>query len=76
MRSRKSSPRILKPIRKIEEQIADIEKKNTSSDNFSQKNSPEASSPFKSFSGKDFDGNSVDESLFSGNAVTVVNFLV
>ena len=26
------------------------------------------------FSGEDFDGNKVDDSLFSGNAVTVVNF--
>lgn len=64
----------IEAIRKIEAQIADIEKENTSSDNSSQKNSPEDSSPFKNFSGKDFDGNPVDESLFSGNAVTVVNF--
>ena len=26
------------------------------------------------FSGQDYDGNTVDESLFSNNAVTVVNF--
>ena len=31
-------------------------------------------SPFKNFSGQDYDGNSVDESLFSKNAVTVINF--
>lgn len=30
--------------------------------------------PFPAFSGKDFDGNDVDSSLFSQNAVTVVNF--
>ena len=64
----------IKEIRKIEKQIAEIEKKNTSSDNSSQKDSSKDSSPFRNFSGKDFDGNPVDESLFSGNAVTVVNF--
>lgn len=64
----------IKEIRKIEKQIAAIEKKNTSSDNSSQKDSSKDSSPFRNFSGKDFDGNPVDESLFSGNAVTVVNF--
>ena len=64
----------IKKIRKIEKQIAEIEKKNTSSDDSSQKDSSKDSSPFRNFSGKDFDGNPVDESLFSGNAVTVVNF--
>lgn len=64
----------IKEIRKIEIQIAEIENKNTSSDNSSQKDSSKDSSPFRDFSGKDFDGNPVDESLFSGNAVTVVNF--
>ena len=64
----------IKKIRKIEKQIAEIEKKNTSSDNSSQKDSSKDSSPFRNYSGKDFDGNPVDESLFSGNAVTVVNF--
>lgn len=64
----------IKKIRKIEKQIAEIEKKNTSSDNSSQKDGSKDSSPFRNFSGKDFDGNPVDESLFSGNAVTVVNF--
>ena len=64
----------IKVIRKIEKQIAEIENKNTSSDNSSQKDSSKVSSPFRDFSGKDFDGNPVDESLFSGNAVTVVNF--
>ena len=64
----------IETIRKIEEQIAEIEKKNTASDNTSQENNSTDVSPFKNFSGKDFDGNSVDESLFSKNAVTVVNF--
>ena len=64
----------IETIRKIEEQITEIEKKNTASDNTSQENNSTDVSPFKNFSGKDFDGNSVDESLFSKNAVTVVNF--
>ena len=53
---------------------ADIEKKNTGSDKTDQKNSSKDASPFKNFSGQDYDGNSVDESLFSKNAVTVINF--
>ena len=35
---------------------------------------PAPENPFPAFSGKDFDGNDVDSSLFSQNAVTVVNF--
>ena len=62
----------IETIRKIEEQIAELEKKNAASD--SQKNTSDDVSPFKNFSGKDYDGNSVDESLFSKNAVTVINF--
>ena len=62
----------IETIRKIEEQIAELEKKNAASD--SQENTSDDVSPFKNFSGKDYDGNSVDESLFSKNAVTVVNF--
>ena len=31
-------------------------------------------SPFKNFSATDFDGNTVDDTLFSNNAVTVMNF--
>ena len=64
----------LKTLTNHIKEIAEIEKKNTSSDNSSQKDSSKDSSPFRNFSGKDFDGNPVDESLFSGNAVTVVNF--
>ena len=64
----------IETIRKIEDQIAEIESKNTASDTADQKNNSEDASPFKNFSGQDFDGNSVDESLFSDNAVTVVNF--
>ena len=62
----------IETIRKIEEQIAELEKKNAASD--SQENTSDDVSPFKNFSGKDYDGNSVDESLFSKNAVTAVNF--
>lgn len=64
----------IETIRQIEEQITEIENKNTGSESTDQNDSSEEITPFKSFSGKDFDGNSVDESLFSNNAVTVVNF--
>ena len=64
----------IETIRKIEEQIAEIEKENTSSGGTDQNSNSEAASPFKNFSGQDFDGNSVDESLFSENSVTVINF--
>ena len=64
----------IETIRKIEEKIASIEKKNAASDSNSDKNNSNDVSPFKDFSAKDFDGNSVDESLFSKNAVTVINF--
>ncbi len=64
----------IESIRKIEEQIAEIEKKNNSSDSSNQNNNSDTSSVFSNFSGKDFDGNKVDDSLFSSNAVTVVNF--
>ena len=63
----------IETIRKIEEQIAELEKKNAASDT-ARKTTSDDASPFKNFSGKDYDGNSVDESLFSKNAVTVVNF--
>ncbi len=39
-----------------------------------QKNNSKDASPFRNFSGQDYDGNTVDESLFSKNAVTVINF--
>ena len=64
----------IETIRKIEEQIAELEKKNSETDTSETKTASDDSSPFNNFSGKDFDGNSVDESLFSKNAVTVVNF--
>ena len=64
----------IKTIRKIEEQIAELEQGTTAADPTAPENNSEAASPFRNFSGQDYDGNSVDESLFSGNAVTVVNF--
>lgn len=36
--------------------------------------SSDADTPFKNFSATDYDGNKVDDSLFSNNAVTVLNF--
>ena len=64
----------IETIRQIEKQIDEIENKNAGSESTDQNDSSEEITPFKSFSGKNFDGNSVDESLFSNNAGTVVNF--
>lgn len=64
----------METIRNLEEQIAEMENENEASDTTGQENNAENVSPFRNFSGMDFDGNSVDESLFSENAVTVLNF--
>lgn len=64
----------METIRNLEEQIAEMENENAASDTTGQENNTENVSPFRNFSGMDFDGNSVDESLFSENAVTVLNF--
>ena len=64
----------MESIRKIEEQIAELEQGTAAADHTAPGNNSEDASPFRNFSGQDFDGNSVDESLFSNNAVTVVNF--
>lgn len=65
----------IETIRDIEKQIAEIENKNAASaTSDTQDSSNSDASPFKNFSGKDFDGNAVDGSLFSNNAVTVINF--
>ena len=65
----------IETIRGIEKQIAEIGNKNaTSASSDTQDSSNSDASPFKNFSGKDFDGNAVDGSLFSNNAVTVINF--
>ena len=64
----------METIRNLEDQIAELENENAASDTTDQENNAENVSPFKNFSGMDFEGNSVDESLFSENAVTVLNF--
>ena len=65
----------IETIRDIEKQIAEVENKNAASaSSDTQDSSNSDASPFKNFSGKDFDGNAVDGSLFSNNAVTVINF--
>ena len=64
----------IETIRGIEEQIAAIASKDNASDASDQSSESGEASPFKNFSGTDYDGNAVDESLFSNNAVTVVNF--
>ena len=65
----------IETIRGIEKQIAELENKNAASaTSDTQDSSNSDASPFKNFSGKDFDGNAVDGSLFSNNAVTVINF--
>ena len=65
----------IETIRGIEKQIAEIGNKNAASaSSDTQDSSNSDASPFKNFSGKDFDGNAVDGSLFSNNAVTVINF--
>ena len=64
----------IETIRKIEEQIAELENDTTTSEDADAENNSEDASPVRDFSGQDYDGNTVDESLFSNNAVTVVNF--
>ena len=57
-------------IRTIEEKIAEI----SASDASSQPADEVQGDAFPQFTGKDLDGNDVDNSLFSANAFTVVNF--
>ena len=64
----------IEQIRGIEEEIAKLEKEVSASDKSASDKSDSSSSVFSGFAGKDLDGNDVDESLFSKNAVTVVNF--
>lgn len=64
----------IEQIRDIEEEIAKLEKEISASDKSASDKSDSSSSVFSGFAGKDLDGNDVDESLFSKNAVTVVNF--
>lgn len=61
----------LEKIREIEKKISELESKQSTSAS-SEESSSESS--FANLSGVDFDGNKVDKSLFSKNAVTVLNF--
>ena len=61
-------------VTQYQEQIAELENDTTTSEDTDAENNSEDASPFRDFSGQDYDGNTVDESLFSNNAVTVVNF--
>ena len=66
----------IKTIRVIEEEIAKLEKEiaTSASSSSSFSSSADSAGVFHGFKGKDLDGNDVDESLFSKNKVTVVNF--
>lgn len=59
-------------IRGMEEQITEVENKLDASG--ASESEDDDIIAFNNISGKDFDGNDVDESLFSKNAVTVMNF--
>ena len=63
-------------IRGLEKDIAEIQDKLSATDSSAASDSgaDTDSSAFKNISGTDFDGNKIDESLFSNNAVTVLNF--
>lgn len=66
----------IETIRGIEEEIAKLEKEIAASDSSDSASSKleESTSVFHRFKGKDLDGNDVDDSLFTNNKVTVVNF--
>lgn len=66
----------IETIRGIEEEIAKLEKEITASESAdtASVNPDESTGVFRGFKGKDLDGNDVDESLFTNNKVTVVNF--
>lgn len=63
-------------IRGLEKDIAEIQDKLSATDSSAASDSgaDTDASAFKNISGTDFDGNKIDESLFSNNAVTVLNF--
>lgn len=63
-------------IRGLEKDIAEIQDKISATDSSAASDSgaDTDSSAFQNISGTDFDGNKIDESLFSNNAVTVLNF--
>ena len=62
----------IETIRGMEEQITEVENKLDASG--ASESEDDDIIAFNNVSGKDFDGNDVDESLFSKNAVTVMNF--
>lgn len=62
----------IEAIRGMEEQITEVENKLDASG--ASESEDDDIIAFNNISGKDFDGNDVDESLFSKNAVTVMNF--
>ena len=62
----------IETIRGMEEQITEVEIKLDASG--ASESEDDDIIAFNNISGKDFDGNDVDESLFSKNAVTVMNF--
>ena len=61
----------IETIRGMEEQITEVENKLDASG--ASESEDDDIIAFNNISGKDFDGNDVDESLFSKNAVTVMN---
>ena len=62
----------IETIRGMEEQITEVENKLDASG--ASESEDDDIIAFNNISGKDIDGNDVDESLFSKNAVTVMNF--
>lgn len=62
----------IETIRGMEEQITEVENKLDASG--ASESEDDDIIAFNNISGKDFDGKDVDESLFSKNAVTVMNF--
>ena len=62
----------IETIRGMEEEITEVENKLDASG--ASESEDDDIIAFNNISGKDFDGNDVDESLFSKNAVTVMNF--
>lgn len=65
----------IEKIKKIEDQMAElVEQESTQETDSSSASTGESTGKFPDFSAKDLDGNAVDSSIFSQNAVTVVNF--
>ena len=64
----------IETIRGIEAQIAALQSQVDASSAAGSADAAQEASPFKNFSATDFDGNKVDDTLFSNNAVTVMNF--